>query len=93
VTDQGFWLGFAEIVADLSWFQEYLDRLDAVTSDDVQRAAERRLGEDQRTVGHYVPKKLPEGNGSGGGTSAGGRTTSSGGRANAGGRTSRGGSS
>ncbi|MFN2115012.1 MAG: M16 family metallopeptidase [Anaerolineae bacterium] len=55
VTDQGFWLGYAEVVSNLKWFEEYLDRLDAVTADDVLRSAQLRLGDDQRTTGHYVP--------------------------------------
>ena len=57
VTDQGFWLGFAETVASLDWFETYLDQLDAVTAEQVLAAAQRYLGEDRRTVGRYVPNK------------------------------------
>ena len=55
VTDQGFWLGFAEVLADQAWLAEYLDRLAAVTVADVSRVAERWLDARIRTVGHYVP--------------------------------------
>jgi zinc protease len=56
VTDQAFWLGFSEVVADTNWFQTYLDRLSAVTAADVQRMAETYLVETNRTVGTYLPK-------------------------------------
>jgi len=55
VTDQGYWLGFSEIVADVGWFESFLDRLAAVTVEDVQRAARARLQPRLRTVGWYVP--------------------------------------
>ncbi len=56
VTDQGFWKGFAEVIADQSWLQEYMQRLEAVTPDDVCRAANRWLCDRGRTVGHYAPE-------------------------------------
>jgi len=56
VTDQGFWLGFSETVADTAWFETYLEQLDAVTPADVSRVAQRYLGERTRTVGRYVPR-------------------------------------
>jgi zinc protease len=59
VTDLGFWLGFAEMVADQAWLEGHLDRLDAVTVADVQRVACARLDEGRRTVGHYVPEPVP----------------------------------
>jgi len=56
VTNQGFWYGFSEIFADYTWFESYLDRLAAVTVDDVQRVAKTYLTRSNRTVGWYVPK-------------------------------------
>jgi zinc protease len=56
VTNQGFWYGFSEIFADHTWFESYLDRLAAVTVDDVQRVAKVYLTNNNRTVGWYVPK-------------------------------------
>jgi zinc protease len=56
VTDQGFWIGFAEAIADQSWLAGYLGRLAEVTPSDVQAVAERWLDDRKRTVGHYVPE-------------------------------------
>jgi len=56
VTNQGFWYGFSEVFADYTWFESYLDRLAAVTVDDVQRVAKTYLTRSNRTVGWYVPK-------------------------------------
>ncbi|MCX7669650.1 MAG: insulinase family protein, partial [Anaerolineae bacterium] len=55
VTDQGHWLGFSEIVADVHWFEQYLERLAAVTVADVQRVAREHFQPQRRTVGWYVP--------------------------------------
>lgn len=55
VTDQGYWLGFSEIVADVGWFETFLDRLAAVTVADVQRVAQFYFKPTQRNVGWYVP--------------------------------------
>jgi len=57
VTNQGHWYGFSEIFADYTWFEVYLDRLAAVTVDDVQRVAKTYLTQSNRTVGWYVPKQ------------------------------------
>jgi zinc protease len=55
VTDQGYWLGFCEIVADVNWFETFLDRLAQVTIEDVQRVARAYFKRTQRNVGWYVP--------------------------------------
>lgn len=55
VTDQGYWLGFSQVVADVPWFQQYLDHLAAVTVADVRRVAQAYLKPALRTVGWYVP--------------------------------------
>jgi zinc protease len=57
VTNQGFWYGFSEVFADHTWFESYLDRLAAVTVEDVQRVAKTYLTKSNRTVGWYVPKQ------------------------------------
>jgi len=56
VTNQAFWLGFAEMFASYNWFETYLDRLAAVTPADVQQAAETYLQRRQRVVGTYRPQ-------------------------------------
>ncbi len=58
VTNRGFWLGLSSIVADTDWFAAYLDRLAAVTVEDVRRAAETYLVRRNRTVGHYIPQEV-----------------------------------
>ena len=56
VTNQGFWYGWSEIFADYHWFETYLDRLAAVTVEDVQRVAQKYLQRSNRVVGFYLPK-------------------------------------
>jgi len=60
VTNQGFWLGYATIVAETGWFDAFLDHLAAVTVDDVHRVASATLPRRNRTVGHYLPQDLQE---------------------------------
>jgi zinc protease len=56
VTNQAFWLGFAEMFDSYKWFETYLDRLAAVTPADVQRVAEKYLRRQQRVVGIFRPQ-------------------------------------
>jgi zinc protease len=58
VTNQGFWLGSASIVADAAWFEGFLDSLAAVTVEDVTRVADTYLRKRNRTVGRYIPQRL-----------------------------------
>ncbi|MGZ9166932.1 MAG: M16 family metallopeptidase, partial [Anaerolineales bacterium] len=55
ITNQGFWLGYAEMFADYSWFETYLDKLAAVTVKDVQRVANEYFKSQRRVVGTYIP--------------------------------------
>lgn len=55
ITNQAFWLGYSEIFADYGWFETYLDRIAAVTPEEVQRAAQTYLSASNRTVGIYRP--------------------------------------
>jgi zinc protease len=58
VTNQGFWLGYATIVAETGWFDAFLDHLAAVTVDDVRRAASTYLPRRNRTTGRYLPQDV-----------------------------------
>ena len=55
ITNQGFWLGYAEMFADYSWFETYLDKLSAVTVKDVQRVAKEYFQPQRRVIGTYIP--------------------------------------
>ncbi len=55
VTDQGYWLGFSEIVADVNWFEGFMERLATVTVADVQRVAQTYLKPQFANIGWYVP--------------------------------------
>ncbi|HEX8990086.1 MAG TPA: pitrilysin family protein [Anaerolineales bacterium] len=55
ITNQAFWLGYAEMFADYDWFETYLEKLAKVTPRDVQRVARKYLRPQSRVVGIYVP--------------------------------------
>jgi zinc protease len=55
VTNQAFWMGYAEMFSSIDWFENYLSSLAAVTADDVQRVAHKILSKRNRTVGFYLP--------------------------------------
>lgn len=55
ITNQAFWMGYAEMFANYGWFESYLDRLAAVTVKDVQRVANEYFRPQRRVVGTYVP--------------------------------------
>src|SRR6202048_827143 len=56
VTNQGFALGFMDLVArDPAAWQTFPEALQKVTSDDVQRVASTYLVENERTTGWFVP--------------------------------------
>jgi zinc protease len=55
ITNQAFWLGYAEMFASYAWFESYLHKLAAVTVQDVRRVARQYLRSSSRVVGVYVP--------------------------------------
>ncbi len=59
ISNQAFWLGFAEMFATYDWFTSYLERLSAVTPQEVQRAAQTYLRPQSRVVGVYLPSGAP----------------------------------
>jgi zinc protease len=59
ITNQAFWMGFAEIFDTFDWFTTYIDRLAAVTPADVQRAAQKYLRPERRVLGIYQPDGRP----------------------------------
>lgn len=55
ITNQAFWLGYAEMFATYDWFVNYLDHLARVTPQDVQRIARTYLVPESRVIGTYIP--------------------------------------
>jgi len=55
ITNQAFWMGFSEMFASYDWVTGYLDNLEAVTPEDVQRIAQKYLLPKNRIVGIYQP--------------------------------------
>jgi len=55
ISNQAFWLGFAEMFATVDWFTTYLEHLAAVTPADIQRLAQTCLRPQNRTLGVYLP--------------------------------------
>lgn len=60
ITNQGFWLGYAEMFAQYEWFTHYVERLAEVTPADVQRMAQKYLGANRRITGIYLPGETSE---------------------------------
>ncbi len=58
VTGQAFWLASAENFAGYEWFEQYIDRLQEVTVQDVWDVAERYLRPQNRVVGQFIPLEL-----------------------------------
>jgi zinc protease len=56
ITNQAFWMGFAEMFATYDWFTTYLSKLAKITPQDVQRVAVKYFQPKNRVVGTYIPK-------------------------------------
>jgi zinc protease len=57
ITNQAFWMGFSEMFATYEWFTTYIENLESVTPEDVQRVAQQYLQPNNRLVGFYLPNK------------------------------------
>ncbi|MEW6568555.1 MAG: pitrilysin family protein [Chloroflexota bacterium] len=55
ITNQAFWMGYSEVFADYSWFESYLDRIAAVSAEQVLKVAQTYLPRTNRVVGVYRP--------------------------------------
>jgi zinc protease len=60
VTGQAFWLAFCENLGGYEWFEQYVDRLDQVTREDVLRVARSLFRPQNRIVGWLVPTGMGE---------------------------------
>ncbi|MFN2453247.1 MAG: M16 family metallopeptidase [Pyrinomonadaceae bacterium] len=63
----------AEAVADWRFYTDYAANIEKVTPTDVRRVARAYFTEDNRTVGHFIPKKPDEAMASNGGNGSNGR--------------------
>ncbi len=57
ISNQGFWLGYAEMFADYDWFENYVNHLAQVTPENVLNIARTYLIPDNRVVGFYLPQE------------------------------------
>ena len=55
ITNQAFWLGYAEMFSTYNWFTQYVEALERITPEDVQRIAQTYLHPTRRLVGAYIP--------------------------------------
>jgi len=55
ITNQAFWMGFAAMVADHTWFDNYIHNLEAVSREGIRKAARKYLDPDRRVIGTYIP--------------------------------------
>ena len=58
ITNQAFWLGYAEMFANYNWFTTYLEKLSQVTPADVLRVAQTFFQPRSRVVGTYAPNGI-----------------------------------
>jgi zinc protease len=56
VSNQAYWLGRMEMTESYRRLYSFLDRLSAVTKEDVQRVAQTYLTPSNRTIGWFVPE-------------------------------------
>lgn len=54
-------LSEAEAIADWRFYKDYAANVARVTDEDVRRVAGHYFAEDNRTVGHFIPKEAPAG--------------------------------
>lgn len=55
VTNQAFWLGYAEMFASYDWFVRYIENLEKTTPDLLLQMAQNYLDPDRRVIGIYKP--------------------------------------
>lgn len=57
ISNQAFWLGYAEMFASYDWFENYVEHLAQVSPEKVLQIAQTYLHPDNRVVGFYTPEK------------------------------------
>lgn len=59
ITNQAFWLGYSEMFAQYSWFENYIKNLGDVTPEKLMTKAREYLSPARRVVGIYRPEENP----------------------------------
>jgi zinc protease len=57
ITNQGFWLGYPEMFGHYDWFTHYVEKLNQVTPQRIQKALQEYLKPERRVVGIYRPEE------------------------------------
>jgi zinc protease len=57
ITNQAFWLGYSEMFASYSWFENYVNRLEQVSPENLRETAVKYLKPANRVVGYYHAKE------------------------------------
>ncbi|MBK8134471.1 MAG: insulinase family protein [Chloroflexi bacterium] len=60
VTGQAYWLAYGENLGSFEWFDQYVDKLDQVSLENVLDAAKRYLRPQSRVVGHLIPTGMSD---------------------------------
>ena len=60
VTNQAYWIAQSAMLGDLHWYDNFLDRLNAITLEDVQATAQKYLIARHRVTGLLVPTGIDE---------------------------------
>jgi zinc protease len=58
ITNQAFWLGYASMFADYSWFDDFIIKLEGITKEHIQSAARKYLDSEHRIIGIYYPNQM-----------------------------------
>jgi len=56
ITNQAFWLGYASMFADHTWFETYIQRIEQVSPEQILAFAQHWLDPNRRIIGIYRPK-------------------------------------
>ena len=56
ITNQAFWLGYASMFADHTWFDQYLPSIEKVNRERLLKTARKYLNSEQRVIGIYHPR-------------------------------------
>ena len=56
-------MGYAALFADHTWFETYIDKIEAVTPRRIQATAEKYLDKNHRVIGVYRPRNTMVQNG------------------------------